>query len=432
MSAPQVSGQTTRRAWLVWAPAALFFALVFFQRTAPGVMVEELMRDFSVGAALLGNLAAFYFYAYASVQLGVGLVLDNWGPRRVLTGAALVAAAGAVVFALAESLHAAYLGRLLIGLGCAFGWIGCLTVIGQWFPARRFATVAGLSGMVGMVGAMLAQTPLAALLAFVSWRTAMLGVAGASFAAALLCWFLLRDRNPARAAERAAAEGHRMGLLAGLRAAAANRQVWPIALFTSTNVVPFIALVALWGVPYMMRAHGIERGEAAFAVVLILLGQGLGSPAMGWLSDRIGRRKPVMALCTGLALVTFCIAVYIPGLPLWLVYAVLFVHGIGSSGIIIGFSTMREAAAPHLVGASLGIVNTFVMGFSALIHPLLGLLLDLAWDGRMENGVRYYGTGDYERAMLVLPATLVVGLIAAALVRETWCGEAPAGATARS
>ncbi|MBT6117444.1 MAG: MFS transporter, partial [Rhodospirillaceae bacterium] len=112
--------------------------------------------------------------------------------------------------------------------------------------------------------------------------------------------------------------------------------------------------------------------------------------------------------------------------------AVLFVHGIGSSGIIIGFSTMREAAAPHLVGASLGIVNTFVMGFSALIHPLLGLLLDLAWDGRMENGVRYYGTGDYERAMLVLPATLVVGLIAAALVRETWCGEAPAGATARS
>ena len=153
MSAPPVSGQTTRRAWLVWAPAALFFALVFFQRTAPGVMVEELMRDFSVGAALLGNLAAFYFYAYASVQLGVGLVLDNWGPRRVLTGAALVAAAGAVVFALAESLHAAYLGRLLIGLGCAFGWIGCLTVIGQWFPARRFATVAGLSGMVGMVGA---------------------------------------------------------------------------------------------------------------------------------------------------------------------------------------------------------------------------------------------------------------------------------------
>jgi MFS family permease len=176
-----------------------------------------------------------------------------------------------------------------------------------------------------------------------------------------------------------------------------------------------------------MRAHGIERGEAAFAVMLILLGQGLGSPVMGWLSDRIGRRKPVMFLCSGLALITLCIAVYVHGLPLWLVYAILFLHGTGSSGIIVGFSTMREAAAPHLVGASLGIVNTFVMGFSAMIHPLLGLLLDTVWDERMEGGVRYYGTGDYELAMLVLPAALVIGLIAAALVRETWCGERPRG-----
>ena len=420
----------SRRAWLVWTPAVLFFAIVFFQRTAPNVMADELMRDFDVGAALLGNLGAFYFYAYASVQIGVGVVLERWGPRRVLTGAALLAAAGGVLFAQAESLNAAYLGRLLIGLGCAFGWIGCLTVVGLWFPARRFATVAGLSGMVGMIGAMAAQTPLALVLEVVSWRDAMLGLAAATFATAVLCWLLLRDRNPALEARRAEAtkgaapkDDDRPGLLSSLRMAAANRQVWPIAIFTSTNVVPFIALAAQWGVPYLTRAHDIGRSEAATGILLIIVGQGLGSPSMGWLSDRIGRRKPVMFLCTGLALVTLCAAIYIPGLPIWLIYALLFVHGIGSSGIIVGFSTMREAADQRLVGPSLGIVNTFVMGFSALILPTLGLLLDTAWDGRMEDGVRYYGTEVYEMAMLVLPATLVAGLIAAALVRETHCGE---------
>jgi MFS family permease len=101
-------------------------------------MVEELMRDFAVSATILGNLSAFYFYSYASIQIPIGVLLDRYGPRRLMTGAAALVAAGCALFATSDSISGAYLGRLLIGAGCAFSWVGALAVIGQWLPPQRF------------------------------------------------------------------------------------------------------------------------------------------------------------------------------------------------------------------------------------------------------------------------------------------------------
>ena len=128
-------------------------------------MITELMRDFSVNAAILGNLSAVYFYAYAGMQLPVGILHDRYGPRRVLTGAAMLCALGSLLFAVAESLTAAYLGRLLMGAGAGFALVGTFKVASIWHPPRRFALLTGLAITFGMVGAIGAQAPLAA-----SWR----------------------------------------------------------------------------------------------------------------------------------------------------------------------------------------------------------------------------------------------------------------------
>ncbi len=110
--------------WLMWSLGALFFCYAFFQRVAPSVLVSDLMRDFGVGAAVLGNLSAFYFYAYAGMQLPLGVLVDNWGPRRILTGGALVCGLGTLMFATADTLGPAYLGRLLVGGGAGAGCQG--------------------------------------------------------------------------------------------------------------------------------------------------------------------------------------------------------------------------------------------------------------------------------------------------------------------
>ena len=132
--------------WLTWGLGAALFCYGFFQRVAPSVMIDPLMRDLAVGGAVLGNLSAFYFYAYAGLQIPVGLMVDRWGPRRLLTGGALLCGLGSLLFALAEGLPLAYAGRLLIGAGAGFGFVATLKLATAWFPPERFAQVSGLGG----------------------------------------------------------------------------------------------------------------------------------------------------------------------------------------------------------------------------------------------------------------------------------------------
>ena len=191
-----IRSRPDRWRWLIWGLAALLFCYAYFQRIAPSVMIDQLMRDLGVGAAVLGNLSAVYFYAYAGLQIPVGITLDRWGPRRVLTAAAAVCAFGSLCFALSESLSLLYLGRLMIGAGSAFGFVGALKLASVWFPARRFAQVSGMTMMIGMLGGIAGQAPLAVLVDTVGWRPALAGAAGAGALLAFGIWRIVRDRPP--------------------------------------------------------------------------------------------------------------------------------------------------------------------------------------------------------------------------------------------
>ncbi len=143
-----------------WFLCAVFFLYAFVQRVAPSVMVDDLMRDFAVGGALLGNLSAYYYYAYAGSQIPVGVLMDRFGPRRLVTLAAALAGAGSLVFVLADGLWLASIGRLMIGFGCAFSFVGALNYAALWFPPNRFATLSGWAQMLGVLGGIIGQAPL--------------------------------------------------------------------------------------------------------------------------------------------------------------------------------------------------------------------------------------------------------------------------------
>ena len=118
---------------LGWLVGALFFFYAWILRVSPSVMVEDLMRDFAVGGAVVGNLSALYFYGYAGMQIPVGLLLDRFGPRRLMTAAAGLVAVACLLFAASQGLASASLMRFLIGAGCAFSLVGAMAVAGQWF-----------------------------------------------------------------------------------------------------------------------------------------------------------------------------------------------------------------------------------------------------------------------------------------------------------
>lgn len=407
------------RPWLVWAAGALFFCYAFFLRSAPAVMTDELMRDFSVGAGLLGNMAAFYFYAYAAEQIGVGVLVDNYGPRKILTWTAILTAAGCFLFATADSLNEAYAGRLLIGIGSGFGWVASLALVARWFPPRRFAMLSGLTSIGGMAGSALAGAPLAALVDWIGWRAPMLITAAAGIGLALVCWVLVRDR-PAPVAAKPAT---RPSLFHSLHLASANPQTWIITLYTGSVVAPFLGVTSLWGVPYLIQVHGLDRAHAALIASLQIAGFAVGSPLLGWVSDKIGRRKPAMWFAVAVQVVGFAAAFYIPGVSPLLFGAMLFLAGIGGSGIIVGFATGREANNPQALGAAMGIINTCVIGSGALMQPAIGVILDHHWDGVAVAGARVYSESAYQLAFATLYVPLALAFVASLFVCETWCGQ---------
>ena len=286
----------TRR--VVFGIVLASFVLSFFHRTAPAAIAGELTRAFSINAAVLGTLAATYFYVYTLLQIPVGVLADTLGPRRILAGGSLVAAAGSLLFALAPAWELAAAGRTLVGIGVAVAFIAILKISAVWFPANRFATLNGVTMFAGNLGAVIAGAPLAWLVTQTSWRAVFVALALLSAALGIATWLMVRDRPQDRGfapvTAPAAAGTARVAWTAALARVLANPATWP-GFFVNVGIGgSYLAFAGLWAVPWLVETHGMERVTAAQHGSLLLLGVAFGSLVVGIVSDRLGSRRGVM------------------------------------------------------------------------------------------------------------------------------------------
>jgi MFS family permease len=398
---------------LGWLTGAVFFFYAWVLRVAPSVMVEELMRDLAVGGAVLGHVSGAYYYGYAGMQVPVGVLLDRFGPRRLMTAASLVCAAGGVLFAMGSTLGAVTIGRLLIGASAAFSLVGAMAVAGQWFPASRFAVLSGGAMAMGMAGGVFGQAPVRLAVEAWSWRATTLALAAGGVLLAAAAWSTVRDR---RRGHGGVAE-----VLLGLGAVARRPETWLVAVGGLGTAAPLLGFAGLWGVPFLEVAYGLPRASAATVTSMLFVGWGVGAPILGWLSDRVGRRKA--PLVAGLTLQMFALAtlVWVPGLPVLALAGLCFLVGVLGSAQIVGFALVREANPAHLSGTAIGFVNAMVTGAGALFQPLVGFLLDLAWTGQTALGARVYTPGAYRLAFASLVGCCLCGVLCVLAVRETFC-----------
>jgi len=416
MPAPEDASVSPGRAWAAFLLGTLYFGYAFAQRVAPSVMTSELMRDLAVGGAALGGLSAFYFYTYAGIQLPVGMLLDRFGPRRLLSAALLLCAGASLVFGWSETVLGASIGRALIGATVAFGFVGTLTIATYWFPASRFAMLSGMVLTVGMIGAMAGQAPLRMLVEQLGWRDAMvvLGALGAGIG--ILLYLVVPERS--RHASPDAPDRHPV---AGLRDVAANPQSWLCAGIGFGPTSTLLAFSGLWAVPWLSSVRGFQVSEAAGIASAVFLGWAVGAPLLGWISDHIGRRKPVIAAGLSLSLATLCLIIFAPVDRTPVLVGLFFLNGIGSCAMVIGFGAVRELNRRENSATALGLVNMFVVGSGAILQPLIGWLLDLNWSGELLEGARVYDATAYSVAFTALVASNALGLACVLGLRETYC-----------
>lgn len=417
----------SRLRWAAFGLVALAYILSFFHRFAPAAIATDLQQTFQASGAELGALAATYFYVYSVMQIPTGVLVDTLGPRRILAVGGLVAGAGSLLFGLADSLAVASIGRLLVGLGVSVTFISLLKLNAAWFHDRHFATLTGLSILLGNIGALLAASPLAWALGFVSWRTVFVAVGGLSLGFAVLGWLMVRD-HPGKAGlpsmreldGKAAHLPHDGHWYDGLVVVAKNRATWPGFWVNLGISGSFFAFGGLWAVPFLRDVHGMERGLATAHTSMLLLGFAAGAFFVGMLSDRLGRRKPVIfagALVYWLS--------WLPLLLGWrmspaLGYALFLTMGLGASGFTLTWACAKEVNKHALSGMATSVVNTGAFLGTGILQPLTGWMIDRAVQAR--GGVAtLHQLSDYQAGLGAMLAFATMGLVATLFIRETHC-----------
>ncbi len=406
-----------RRALLAYGLGLSFFCYAFVLRVLPSVMTAELARDLAAGGAALGLLSGAYFYAYASMQIPVGLLVDRYGPRRLLSLAMLVCACGSAWMASSDTLHSALLARGLIGAAVAFGFVGTLAIIARYFPPRRFALLAGLVQSAGMLGAVLGQAPLRLLVEHMAWRGTLWALAAVAALLAAVLWLYL----PAQAVKTTTLE-HKNSALSSLKDVLAIRDNWLAAGLGFGLAASMLAFAGLWAVPWLEQVYALSTAKAASIASLTFIGNAVGSPLAGWWSDRMGRRKPVLLLGAVAGLVGTSATVYGSQWSVLSLQVLFFVSGFAAAVIPTAFAAVRELNEPRVAGTTLGLVNMFVVGSAAVLQPLVGILLDNSTESTAVTAT--YSAANYHWALSTVVLANALALLCALLIKESNCQNA--------
>jgi len=403
-----------RLRWTTFVLVVLAYALSFFHRMAPATIASDLQQTFAASAAMLGGISATYFYIYTLMQIPTGVLADTLGPRRILTLGGIIAGVGSLMFGLAESVAVLATGRFLVGLGVSVTFIAMLKLHAAWFHDRHFGTFTGLSILLGNLGAVMAAAPLAWVLASTSWRSVFEFIGVLSLLLGVLSWYLVRN-TPTDAGlpsmreldgheAHPAHHGHwRDGLLQIVR----NRATWPAFWVNFGLSGSYFAFAGLWAVPYLTATYSLTRSAATAHTTLLLAGFALGALVIGTLSDRLGRRRPVILGFSLLHLACWLPLLASAQLSQGMLLFLFFLMGLGASCFTLSWACVKEVNPHALSGMATSVANTGAFLGTGILQPLVGRSIDMS--------------GSYSTGLWILFGFAAVGFVGALRIRETYC-----------
>ena len=394
---------------VVFCPFAAGYFLSFFFRNVNAVISRDLARDFSLSPEALGFLTGTYLLAFAAFQLPLGVLLDRYGPRRVVAGLMCIAATGALVFGLAQDFVTLSVGRALIGLGVSGGLMGAIKAFSLWFPLSRMATLNGLYLAIGGLGGLSATAPVEALLGPLGWRALFYGLAAASVFAAALIFFLVPEKPLPGQGQTLRAQ------IAAFGTIFASVPFWRIAMPLVVCHAGYQALQGLWLAPWLYDMAGLGRGAVAQLLLVTALAYTFGSVFFGVSSDRLARagisRMTVYKL--GLALSLAMFALLAAGVTTGL-GVILAVYGFTAISAALAYALFTPLFPPEMTGRVNTASNVLMFGVSFAFQWGIGAILRLypVTDGR-------YAAEGYAAALLLLGALQLAALAWLAPMRES-------------
>jgi len=412
--------KATKAAGLAWLITAAYYFYQYTLRSAPAVMMPQLSEAFSLSAMGVASLAGLFYWGYSPFSLVAGVLMDRIGPRRVVPIGAAAVGVGALLFASGHS-ELASLGRLLQGAGGVFALIGAVYIATKSFPASMAATLIGATQMFGMAGGSAGQFVVGPVIASgVPWSRfwIVMGVAG------LVIGGLLYALIP-KAEKADGGSDWLRSAASAMRTVFFNPQSILCGFIAGLLFIPTTIFDMVWGVRYLQDARGLDYGTAVMRSAAVPLGWMIGCPLLGFVSDRLGRRKPVIAAAALVLLGCLAFILYGPTnvLP---PFVLALVTGIASGAAMLPYTVIKEANPPQYSGTATGVVNFLNFTFSALLGPVFAGLLRSASEGAASMTLEHY-----QAAFLPLLYGVGLALVLTLVLKETGPAgrrEAPAAA----
>ena len=410
--------QNSRYRWAVFATVLFTYFLIVSQRTAPGLITDQLMKDFSLTASTIGLLTSIQFLAYASLQIPIGLLSDRYGPNFFLIIGTILNGIGTVVYSLAPNEFILLFARLLVGLGDAMIWVNLVLILSLWFKGNEFVGLIGVAGMAGSFGFLLATVPFSSWISLWGWRAPFLAVGILLCLLGMLLYFILvKKPNKLFTSDQEQKETPYKGnqekekTISLLRRILANRQAWATFLCHFGVVGTYVGFIGSWAVPYGMNVYEMTRSDASQLIMIGLIGAIIGAPITSWIAGRIDSIKrpyTIIHLISFLCWAAFLLFGGEP--PFYMLIILFFIIGYCNGANTLTFAVVRQSFDRKEVGLASGFANTGGFLSAVLLPSIFGKILDHFHAAPIHVGYLY--------AFIIPVIFSMFGLLGGLLIKE--------------
>lgn len=391
--------------------ALVFYAYESMLRVSPSIMSHDLMLDFNLTAAGLSNLAAYYYYIYTPMQILVGMLMDRFGPRALLSIAALVCTIGSFAFGYTKIVALAKVGRFMIGLGSSFAFVGVLKLAANWLPKNCIAIAAGITMAVGMIGGFFCDTVLPHWVVQYGWRGTTIGAAWFGVGLFVMLLIVLRDSTGVKAPRARMADSMKE-VFFNMFSILKDRNLWVNGMIGCMMWLPIAIYAETWGNGYLVDVRGFSAEQASSVNSWVFIGWAVGGPMLGYLSDYFKRRKLLLSLGSLASAAMFVLFLSVEFNP-WIMGFILFLAGLAGSTQVLVFAVSRDNVPSVASGSAAAFTNLLVM-LAGVLQPLSGFIMDLVHKGTSHH----YPPSAYSAALSLVPLALLVSCFLSMLIKD--------------
>jgi MFS family permease len=403
-----ITRSSVRMATVAWLLTAVYYFYQYALRSAPAVMMPQLSEAFGLSALGVASIVGLFYYGYSPFSLVAGATMDRMGPRRLVPFAAIAVGIGALMFATGQR-ELASVGRVIQGAGGVFALVGAVYIATKNFPASQAATLIGATQMFGMAGGSAGQFVVGPLIGRgLSWSNFWIGMGILGLVIGVVLFLLIPEEE-----KKKESTGGLKSTARGFAVVFKNPQSILCGLIAGLLFIPTTIFDMIWGVRFLQEAHGVDYASAVLRSSTVPFGWIIGCPFLGFISDRLGRRKPV--IISAAIVLLACLAWILYGIPgIFPPYVLGLIAGIASGAAMLPYTVIKEANPPQFGGTATGVVNFLNFTFSALLGPVFGWILQNVSSGSAEREL-----GHYQATFTPLLYGVVIAIILSFLLRET-------------